>query len=263
MPAIRRRLLMVGLSMAASLRPRSADASSPLPAAPSFRLVTGDLPPFAQPGKPSGQRGVLVELTEAILQRAGYPVQAEYFPWARALLLAGEHPRTLILPLNRTPEREGRFQWLLKLYAQRFVFMTLAERPRVDGGEQARALRVGVLRGSSNVAALEQLGLPARHIVQAASIAEIHRALERHLVDAIYGSELIHTQAWQRGGRAADRLQVGMTLESADIWLAAQSGVTEDEQTRLRQQHEQMLGDGSVERIFRRYGIRPRPEDLR
>lgn len=119
-----------------------------------------------------------------------------------------------------------------------------------------------MLRGSSNPGRLQQ-NLPAERIYQAPSISDMHRALERGIVDALYGSELIHTDAWRRSGRDPARLQVGLTLESADIWLAAQSGITEAEAARLREQHEAMLADGSVDRIFRRYGLRLRPEDAR
>lgn len=260
MSLFRRHTLMAGLGLAAFGQPALARPAGP---GTTLHLVTSDLPPFAMDGGHSGRRGVLLELAETLLQRAGLTSQTRFYPWARALLLASETPRTLILPLNRTPEREARFQWLLKLYAQRFVFLSLNAQARVDSIEQARAARVGVLRGSSNLTRLQQLGLTPERLYEAANVDDLHRALERGLVDTMYGSELIHTEAWQRKGRAREQLQVGMTLESADIWLGAQGGVTEDEIARLRQQQDAMLADGSMERLFRRYGIRLRAEDLR
>jgi polar amino acid transport system substrate-binding protein len=237
-------------------------AAAQTPPLQPLRLVTGELPPLALPGEP-GQRGALVDLVETLLERAEMPLQAEFYPWARAMLVAGERPRTLILPLNRTPEREASFQWLVKLYSQHFVFLTLDGQPRVETLEQARKLRIGGLRGSSNLGKLQQAGLAAGRIYQSASVSDMHRALERRVVDALYGSELIHTDAWRRSGRDPARLQSGLSLESADIWLAAQGGVTEAETARLREQHGAMLADGSVERLLKRYGLRVRPEDLR
>jgi polar amino acid transport system substrate-binding protein len=234
----------------------------PAPLPPGLTLVTGDLPPMTMPGEP-GQRGVLLDLVEAMLKLAELPAQPEFFPWARALLLAGEKPRTLIVPLNRTPEREARFQWLVKLYAQRFVFLTLAGKPRVETIEQARRLRIAGLRGSSNLDQLQLQGVPPGRVYQATSVGDIQRALEHGLVDAIYGSELIHIDAWRRSGRNPALLQTGLTLQSADVWLAAQGGITEPEQTRLQQAHDGLLADGSVERLFKRYGLKFRAEDLR
>jgi len=259
MPAVQARRRLTLAAIPALLWPALPTRAQALP---PLKLVTSDLPPMSMPGEP-GQRGVLLDLTEALFKRADLPVQTEFFPWARAMLLASEKPRTLILPLNRTPDREARFQWLLKLYAQRFAFLTLAGKPRIETLEHAREARVSGLRGSSNLGQLQQQGLAADRIYQATSIADMHRALERGLVDAIYGSELIHTDAWRRSGHDPARLQTGLTLESADIWLAAQGGVTEAEQARLREAQEAMLADGSFERVFKRYGLKFRPEDLR
>jgi polar amino acid transport system substrate-binding protein len=204
-------------------------------------------------------RGVLLEMAEALLQRAGLVSQTRFYPWARALLLASETPRTLILPLNRTPEREARFQWLLKLYAQRFVFLSLSPRPR--GQRRAGTRPAGVLRGSSNLARLQQLGLPSSGSTRPPTSTTCTARWSAASVGARYGSELIHTEAWQRKGRAREQLQVGMTLESADIWLGAQAA-SPRRIARLRQQQDAMLADG-MERLFRRYGIRLRADDLR
>ena len=231
------------------------------PTAP-LQLVTSELPPMTIAGE-AGKRGVLLDLVEMLLRQAALPAEPEFFPWARAMLLASEKPRTLILPLNRTAEREARFQWLLKLYAQRFTFLTLVGKPRVETLEQARRLRIGGLRGSSNLDKLRQEGIEPARVYQSASIGDMQRALERGLVDALYGSELIHTDAWRRSGRNPADLQTGLTLESADVWLAAQGGITEAELARLHQAHEALLADGSVERLFKRYGLKLRQEDLR
>lgn len=236
-------------------------ASAPAQPAP-LTLVTSELPPMAMAGKP-GQRGVLLDLVEAVLKQADLVARPEFFPWARAMLMASETPRTLIMPLNRTADREPRFQWLLKLYAQRFAFVTLAPKPRVESIEQARRLRIASLRGSSSLAVLQEQGLKTSRIYQSTSISDMQRALEHGLVDALYGSEIIHTDAWRRSGRDPARLQTGLMLESADIWLAAQGGVSEAEQARLTAAHEALLADGSVERLFKRYGLKLRAEDLR
>lgn len=232
--------------------------SRPAPAAAPVTLVTSELPPMAMPGEP-GHRGVLLDLVEVLLRRADLPAAPEFFPWARATLLASVNPRTLILPLNRTPEREQQFQWLVKLYTQRFTFMTLAAAPRIDRTEQLQRVRVAGLRGSSNLDRLRRLGMTPSQIYTSSSVTDMQRALERGLVDGIYGSELIHVDAWRRSGRDPGLLQTGLVLESADIWLAAHSGITDAEQARLRQAHEALVADGSVERLFRRYGLTYRP----
>ena len=251
-------------TLPALMLPRAAlSAAQAHPPQPPLALVTSDLPPMTMPGQP-GQRGVLLDMVEAMLKLAGLATQPEFFPWARAVLLASDKPRTLIVPLNRTADRETRFQWLVKLYAQRFTFITLAGKPRVETLAQARGLRIAGLRASSNVAQLLKQGVPPAQVYQSTSVADMQRALERGLVDALFGSELIHTDTWRRSGHNVALLQPGLTLESAEIWLAAApNGVTEAEKLRLQQAHEALLADGSVEHLFKRYDLKFRAEDAR
>lgn len=252
---LRRHLLLMSL-----LPPGAARASQqPLP---PLRVVSGDLPPFAiedQAHKP----GVLVELVEELLQRAGQPVRVEFFPWARAMQMAAQQPRVAILPLTRTPEREPRYQWLLKLYVQHFVFITLADRPRIKQLEQARQLRITVLRASPNLAQLQHRHFSDKQVVQANSVEDMLRLLERGHVDALYGGEAINLDKIRSSGRDPARFQIGLELEAGEVWLAASGGVEEAERARLQELHQAMLRDGSIERLFRAYGIRPREQDLR
>lgn len=238
-----------------------AQARADTPPAP-LTLVTSDLPPMSMAGEP-GRRGVLLDLVELMLAHAGLAAQPQFFPWARAVLLAAEQPRTLIMPLNRTPEREARFHWLVKLYTQRIGFHSLAGQPRVETLEQVRRLRIAALRGSSTLDSLQQQGVKPGRIYASTSVKDMHRALERRLVDAIYGSELIHLDAWRRSGRNPAQLQSGLSLESPAVWLAGHSGTTTEEQEPLQRAHAALLADGSIERLFKRYGLRFRPEDLR
>lgn len=236
-------------------------AARAVEAAP-LRLATSELPPMTMPGAP-GQRGVLLDLVEELLQRARLPVTVEFLPWARAMAVTRDRPRSLIVPLNRTPERESAFQWLVKLHMQHFVFLTLAGSPRVQNTTQLPELRVAALRGSSSIDTLLQHGARADRIYRAVSISDAHRALQRGIVDAAFGSELIHTDVWRRDGRDPAQLQTGLSLNAAGVWLAASSGITDAELARLQEAHAALLADGSVERCFRRYGVRIRAEDLR
>lgn len=251
-------LLFSCLLFAALLLPCSMPRAEPAP----LRVVTGDLPPFAVEGRPQ-RPGVLVELVEELLRRTGQPAKVEFFPWARAMQMATGTPRVAILPLTRTPEREPNFQWLVKLYVQHFVFINRSGRPPVQSVAQARGLRLTVLRASPNLAQLQRHGFDEQRIVQAASVEDMLRLLERDHVDAIYGGDVINMDKVRGSGRDPARFQVGMTLESGDVWLAAGAGVEEAERARLQDAHQAMLRDGSIERLFRAYGIRPREQDLR
>ena len=229
-------------------------------AASEQRLVTANLPPFAIEDQ-SEHRGALVEVAEAVLARAGFPARAEFFPWARSQLLVAQGSRVLIVPLARTPEREAQYQWLLKLYTVHQQFIKQQGEPRIQSFDQARSLRVGVLRGSPDLAILRRQQFADERIVQAASAIDLLRLLERHHVDVIFGADIIY--ATVSSTRPGLQLSPGARLGSTDIWLAGGAGFDAEDRQRLAAAHAALLKDGSIERIFRRYGLRPAPEDLR
>lgn len=249
-----RRHLLLSLPLPGAAR------AEPGPAAP-LRVVSGDLPPFAIEGQPQ-RPGVLAELVEELMRRCGQALQVEFYPWARAVQMAAQQPRVAILPLTRTPEREGAYQWLLKLYVQRFVFINLAGRAPIQRAEQARQQRIAVLRASANLALLQRHRFSDTQVVQASSVGDMLRLLERGHVDAVYGSELIILDKIRSSGRDPARFQVGLELEAGEVWLAAGSGVEAAERARMLEVQQAMLRDGSIERLFRAYGIRPREQDL-
>lgn len=243
----RRRLLIASASPL--LNPATAFAE-----ATPLQLVSGHLPPFAIESQDE-RRGALVELVEAIMARAGWRQRVDFYPWARAMLMASSQPRTLILPLTRTPEREPNFQWLLRLYVQHFAFLTRPDQAPVRDLEQAKRLRLVVLRGSPNRAQLLRHGIHEAKIIDAATVDDMHRMLELKMVDAVYGGTVINKRQARDSGRPADWLRDGMVLESGDMWLAASSGVSDAEQRQLLAAQQGLQTEGTLALLLRQYEL--------
>ncbi len=146
---------------------------------------------------------------------------------------------------------------------QHFVFINRSDDAPVTHLARARRLRVGVLRGSPNLAQLQRHDFSEGRIVQASSVEDMLKLLERSHVDAIYGGELVCLDKARSTGRGLAGLRVGLRLESGDVWLAGSSGFSDADRLRLEDSHRALLRDGSIERLFRSYGIRPKLEDLR
>lgn len=172
-----------------------------LPAAPSvqaaparsFQIVCGDLPPFSMETGPDAP-GALVEITRALAERQGVKASVKFFPWPRAQKLAQMQAHTLILPLTRTAERESRYRWVVKLYRQRFSFIAPSGSTfDIESVEVMRKLRLAVLRESPSMSVARARRF--EHIVDADSPAEMVRMLKLGMVDAIFGSEAIHTRS--------------------------------------------------------------------
>ncbi|NRR34070.1 transporter substrate-binding domain-containing protein [Oxalobacteraceae bacterium] len=226
----------------------AADTQAP------FQVVSGDLPPYAIEGQPASP-GVHVEVVEQMLQRAGTPLKVGFVPWARAITLAKLGPRTAILPLTRTPEREAHFKWLVKLDTQHFVFINRSGEPAVSSLEQARKLRIVVLRGSPNLAQLLNRDVPPSQIAEATRVEDMLRLVERGIVDALYGGNVINLEKIRASGRDPARFQVGMRVESADMWLAGSKDLSDSEQQAWQQAYDGMLRDGALARIYRGYHL--------
>ncbi|CAN7475116.1 transporter substrate-binding domain-containing protein [Pseudoduganella sp. LjRoot289] len=230
-----------------------AQAARASDAAP-LQIVTGDLPPFAIEGQPQ-RPGLHVEIVEQLLRRAGSPAKVGFYPWARAIALTQHTPRTAIVPLTRTPEREAHFTWLMKLDTQHFVFINRAGAPPVGSLEQARKLRIVVLRGSPNLAQLMNRQFTEAQIVQVAKVEDMIKMVERGVVDALYGGNVINMEKIRSSGRNPADFQVGMLVESADMWLAGGKDFGDAGQAAWQRAYDAMLKDGTLARLYRSYGV--------
>lgn len=249
----RRQALCLGLL--AWLRPGwAADTGTP-----TLRLLSSDLPPYAIEGQP-GRPGALIELAEAALQRAGMPATVEFYPWVRAHMLALHEHRVLIAPLLRTPERENQFQWLLRLLPLQRAFMNRAGDAPIASLEQARGLRIAVLRGTPDQRALLNQGFNAAQLVLGASAEDVLRLLEREHAGAVFGNDAMYLEKLRQRGKAAGTLQVGLRQAAGDTWLAGSAGFEPEERQRLQQALAQLRREGTVERILRAYGLALPPE---
>jgi polar amino acid transport system substrate-binding protein len=81
------------------------------PVLAELRLFTEAAPPmsFMRDGELSG---LSVEVVRALLARTGDSASIELLPWTRAMHLVQQQADTALFSTVRTPEREGKFQWV-------------------------------------------------------------------------------------------------------------------------------------------------------
>ncbi len=219
-----------------------------------LKVLTSHLPPYAIEGD-GAQRGALVDLVERVFAQAGQPLRIGFYPWARAVLVASHSPRVAVLPLSRTADRESGFQWLLPLVLRRFGFITLTSGPRVSQLEEARQLRIGVVRGSPSDNELLSRGFESGQLVRGSGVEDLLRMLERGMVDTLYGNPVMFREQARLNGRGM-QLRDGLLLDSSPMWLAASSGVLPKEIELLQGALRSLRQDGTVARIFARYQLR-------
>lgn len=220
-------------------------------AAEPVRVVTTELPPFAMESEPDAP-GALLDIVQELLRRTQVEGKVEFVPWRRALLLSTTGRRAAIFPLSRTPEREGQYRWLARLYYERFVFLSARARAfDVDAPQHETRRRIGVLRGSAAIGALRGLGYT--NLVEAASIDEELRFLKRGIVDAVFGESAIFHHVLKE--RIGDSYLVSAPQHSVSTWLGGSLDFTEADAALFAKARKDMVDDGSYARILKKYGL--------
>lgn len=245
---MRRAGLRAGLGAALLWALALARAEPPEP----LRLVAADLPPYAIAAG-GDSPGSLVEVAQELARRLGTPAAVEFYPWQRALALTGVLPRTAVLPLTRTPEREAQYRWLVRLRQQHFVFV--ARHGSVDLRDLAALARrpVVVLRGSPHKQFLQSLNFGA--VAECASVKDCMRMVRKGAADATYGGEDIHRHAANLDGSREADFDFSPVFRSGDVWLGGSLDFSEDEARKWRAAYEALRADGTLARIQRKYGL--------
>lgn len=219
----------------------------------AYTIVSSPLPPFTveQGAYAPGALGVLVE---RLAKHMGRTVSIEFYPWARALKIANNDKRVLILPLTRTAEREARFRWVIKLYRHNYVFNALkSNHVNLENTESLRASPVAVLRGSPNVEHLRALGFS--QLVLESSVENMCKLLARGGVDAIYGDEAINLTTLKLIGVRKDAIVASRLIGQSEIWLGGSLDITEDESNAWRKAMADMVRSGEYHRLLKSYGL--------
>jgi polar amino acid transport system substrate-binding protein len=132
------------LALAALAAPARAGELAPV------RLAAEDWPPFVSASMPNN--GLSGALVGAVLERIGYAVHIDYFPWKRAMELGLNSPRYAgFLAVWRTPEREKVCHFSHSIGSTQTVLAYLKEAPvQAAAIADLRGLRVGTVAGYAN-----------------------------------------------------------------------------------------------------------------
>lgn len=239
---------VAGVAWAGDTRPEvRGDEDKP------YAVFTTHLPPFTVETGPDTP-GALVEVVKEMGRRMALDNPVEYLPWARAQFQTQKQPRSVVLPLTRTPEREEAFHWMVRLYRQNFVFIGKRDNPiRVDDLDDVRKRRIVVLRASPNAVQLRQHGVP--NYIEANTVDDMVRMLRNDMVDAIYGGEAICLYVLAKIGIERPELKVSRPLESGDIWLGASPDLGEADAQRWQKAMAQLRADGTYSKILLKYHL--------
>lgn len=233
-------------------------------AAADLRLVTAELPPYCYRdppllmtavGETSGRpEGLVCSTVAEMAHRIGNPVAIDFLGWTVAQELAQRQPDIGILALTRSPEREDRYRWLVRIVTDDLVVVG-------GSGVDVSALAalkdrpVGVLRGSGAEQLLRERGF-TRVVARPEEWLNALDLKER-LIDGWVAPRLMVLYATRLVGGDAATLNFGEIVRQSDIYLAASKSVSDADAARWQAAFRAMQEDGSFEAIVSRYR-RPR-----
>lgn len=223
------------------------------PAVAPFTLVCPEFPPFTAE-KGAQAPGLLIELLQALGRELGLELQVQYYPFARAALLAQRGPRVAIAPLARTAERDTQYRWLLPLFVQPYVLLARsAHWPALKAQGGFEAQRVVALRGSVSPARLRELQY--RRVSEEGSYEHLLRRLDEGSADFAFGSQPLLLGAVASSGRRRRDYQLGPVLDQQEVWLAGSPDFEEADAQALRAALERLRRNGSYARFLQKANL--------
>jgi polar amino acid transport system substrate-binding protein len=222
---------------------------------PGYSIITGDLPPYSY-AEGKTRKGFAYDLALSIARRVGYPDEIKVDVWAR-VVQENANTKRIIFPLTRVPYREGKYQWIGPIIADRWVVLTRAEDPRTFSGlEDFRQLKIGALRGTPSETLINTLKFPFAEISPYNSYA--FQKLIRGRLDAFMDLELEAYAQIKLEGEKVEKVKVAFVYQNVRIYFGASPDVDKAVVAEWQRALDQMKAKGEYAAILRRYGLAPR-----
>ncbi|WP_457418546.1 substrate-binding periplasmic protein [Roseateles sp. P5_E7] len=224
-------------------------------AAEALQLVSADFPALISPQGPDAP-GPLGDFLVQLCALAGWSLQPQFYPFARATQMARSGSRVLMAPLSRTPAREAQYRWLLPLFAQRYVLMGLRSRwPTGIDTTEARNATVLALRGTVGTESLQRQGFT--RLAMEGNYAAMLRRIDEGSADLLYAAVPVVTAALRAAGRDLAHWVQGASFDQHEVWLVGSADLQPAEVQALAAALDKLKRDGGHQRLLQRIGAQP------
>jgi polar amino acid transport system substrate-binding protein len=221
-------------------------------AAEPITLIAEDYPPFSWTDKASGKpTGLSADIVAELMLRAGVATTTPaVVPWARAMVLAAATPNACLYTTARVPEREAMYQWVGPIGHNDWVlFARRADHITLHSLDDALPYQIGTFISDASVTFLHQHNLKVNAVPS----------------DRLNPPKLQmgRIQLWSVGRLPGLYLQrelgIGdleevLNFAQADMYLACNKHIDAADIARFNDILRGMYRDGTVQRIYARYG---------
>ncbi|MCA1442794.1 transporter substrate-binding domain-containing protein [Ensifer sp. IC4062] len=216
-----------------------------------IHFVTEEYPPYNF-STGSGANGASVEQVALIMEAVDLPYEIKVLPWARAYTLAESHAFHCVFTTGHDAERDRKFKWIEPLLVDH---LTLVRRKgaaiALQTIDEAKQFVVGTQREDFSAAYLKAHGF--EKIDYAANLDSTMKKLAAGRIDLLMTSEKTF-ETMRADGKP---VEAALVLEGKQYGIACQRDMPDETVARMQAELDRLIANGTQDRIFRRYGLRP------
>lgn len=219
--------------------------------AETLKLLTEEYRPynFSESG---AVKGASVEQAELMMKALDTEYSLEILPWARALSLTENQPWTCLFTTGHDDERDKRFKWVEPLLADHMVMVRKAESGVNPANvEEAKRFTIGTQREDFSANFLKKHNFPK--IDLAPDIETTEKKLLSGRIDLMMTSEKTFETMRDQG----QPLESVLVLEGKLYGFACNLALPDELIAKMQTQLDALIADGSQDRIYAKYGLRP------
>ena len=216
-------------------------------AANTAEIVAVDYPPMMI--EQGDQPGYSIEIIGEVNRRLDIDTSVSFLPFQRAIKTVQNTTDTLHPALYRKPQREHEYTWIARYHQVNDVFLTIGK--PVNSLEEARQLdAIGVEEKAAMDVFLTANGFT--NLVRFTSAETTARILQSGRIDAWALTDVLALWTWKKMG-FDQPLIPGAVITTSDVYIVGGPDFSESQAVRIQGAVQQMIEDGTVEKIIAKY----------
>ena len=203
--------------------------------------------------------GLIYDQVWELMRRTDIEEPIQTVSWKRGYAEATSEPNIGLFPTTRTKEREELFHWVGPILRVTWVFYAHADSGiTITSLEDAKAVRsIGTYANDSKEQWLRAQGFTNLESIME-NLTNLKKLYDRRL-DLMVGSPSVTDQWPEREGYDPSKFVEAYTFKTVDLYLALSKGTSMDTVWALEKAFKEMLDDGSIPSLYKKWvpGLKP------